>query len=547
MPIFSVIFSLFLMIDFSTVTDAGINSRIPGVQMAALTFSVDSMLRLPVVVHVMHTGTPIGSPDNPSDSLISEMISLMNEAFQKDGPYYGGANMQLAFQLANRSPDCEASTGVNRVDASGVQDYVSGGITSDTNFFTNSAHEVFVKALSRWPNTDYINIWIVNTIDDNDFWPGGYAYFPEYNSALIDGIVVRASVVNGTNKTIVHELGHYFSLYHVYEDENWKDECSANNNCNVDGDRICDTEPCVFVWDCEEPLNVCSGEDWEVADSALNYTVLNNYMGFTDCQWMFTDDQKSRVYDALYTFRPGLLTSQGLAGPADMNPVSACTPVAQQAFSVYYGIQRVEFGTLEVYSHTSLGDAAFYIDRTCNQQVTVTAGDSIPVRVTGSYENPLQMKVYLDWDSDGVFHEQNERILFSEFTGVLADTIGIPLSGIELCVPLRLRVVMDVPDAQEPTSCLLSGTEEAGVGQIEDYAVIIQPRNVYSLSSGDWDDPAVWSCSCVPGESDFVTVMPGHQMVITPEMGPLECAGMTIRTGALVALDGDLRVNRWCD
>ena len=33
------------------------------------------------------------------------------------------------------------------------------------NGFAGSADEVAVKNLSRWPNTDYINIWIVNKIN----------------------------------------------------------------------------------------------------------------------------------------------------------------------------------------------------------------------------------------------------------------------------------------------------------------------------------------------------------------------------------------------
>ncbi|MBP7239803.1 MAG: hypothetical protein KBA14_06225, partial [Saprospiraceae bacterium] len=208
---------------------------------------------IPVVVHVIHTGTSIGSPDNPPDSLINALLMQMNAAFQLNGPLYGGADIGYAFQLANRSPDCTIAGGINRIDGSVIPLYATGGITGDTNFYPNSAYEIPVKGLSRWPNTDYLNIWIVNTIDGNPFFPGGYAYFPEYNGALIDGIVLRASVVNGTNKTIIHELGHYFYLYHTFGNA-WS-ECITEADCMFDGDLICDTENCMYAFECSSAIN----------------------------------------------------------------------------------------------------------------------------------------------------------------------------------------------------------------------------------------------------------------------------------------------------
>ena len=87
--------------------------------------------------------------------------------------------MKIQFQLAVRSPSCVTTTGINRVDGSIIPNYASGGITN--NGFAGSADEVAVKNLSRWPNTDYINIWIVNKINGNPNIPGGYTYFPELN------------------------------------------------------------------------------------------------------------------------------------------------------------------------------------------------------------------------------------------------------------------------------------------------------------------------------------------------------------------------------
>jgi hypothetical protein len=502
-----------------------------------------SMDTIPVVVHVIHLGTPVGSADNPPDSLIDSLILQINNAFSLNGPEYGGADMQLHFQLAATSPECGPTTGILRVDGSNVVNYDDGGITIDTDFCPTCAFDTDVKTLSRWPNTDYLNIWIVHRIDDDPFFPGGYAFFPEYNSALNDGVVLRASVVNGTNKTIIHELGHYFFLHHTFG-YTWN-ECEEEMDCTQDGDLICDTEICNYQFDCSTEINPCTGEEWVVADAEHGYTVLNNYMGYTNCQWMFTEDQKERVQYALNTFRPGLLSSRAVEEHNDPSMPSACNPSALHGLSPYYGIERIEIGTLNIYSNTSQADGAFYVDRTCNQMAYVAAGDSVPVRITCSYQNWSQVAIYLDLDNDGVFTPPGELLVSSQ-GGVIEDTFVIPSTGIPLCTPLRFRVVVDHPSAPVPTACLLTGTSQDGVGQIEDVALLIQPRNIESLNSGNWNNAAVWSCNCIPSISDFAKIKAGHILSITPQMGLMECADMQVEPGAQLLLSGQLLISGGC-
>ncbi len=122
---------------------------------------MDSLYTLPVVVHVIHTGTAVGSADNPTDAQIHAMIQSLNDAWRKNGTSFGGVDMKMQFQLALRSPVCGSTTGINRVNGSSVPNYSSGGIGVDN--FPGSADQVLVKNLSRWSNTDYINIWIVSS------------------------------------------------------------------------------------------------------------------------------------------------------------------------------------------------------------------------------------------------------------------------------------------------------------------------------------------------------------------------------------------------
>ncbi len=494
---------------------------------------------LPVVVHVIHTGTPIGAPDNPTDAAINSMMVLLNSTYQKNGPMYGGANVGLAFKLASRAPDCSSTNGITRTDGSIVNHYATGGITSDTNYYPNSAHEVLVKGLNRWPNTDYINIWVVNMIDGDPYGLAGYAYFPENNNVLTDGLVIRADAVNGTNKTIAHEMGHVFYLYHTFG-YNWA-SCEPETDCMTQGDLICDTEPCVFTYDCTATTNSCTGLPWQIVDPDHGYTVLNNYMGYTDCMWMFTEEQKNRILDALNTFRPGLLNSSALQLQAGSVPVPACIPTAVNGLSLYYGIERVIFGDMEVYSNTSDADDAFYVDRTCNQRVVVSVGQTVSISITPSYENYSQVKVYLDFNGDGVFEPPGELIL-DDSGNIVSGDVTIPSAAVQLCTPLRLRVVADTWAAPPLTPCLLTGTPADGVGQIEDYTVIIKPRLVQTVASGNWNNPAVWSCNCVPSATDALLITSGHTVTVPLALGTVNCASLHLQPTAILNAYGNVHV-----
>jgi len=449
-------------------------------QQAPKIIDADIVYTLPVVVHVITTGDGVGSPDNPTSANIKKMLKTLNKAFAKKGADYGGTAMNIQFQLAMRSPSNTSTSGIVRVKGTGIANYVSGGITNFPQYYQNSADELKVKALSRWPNTDYINIWIVNKINGDPSAPGGYTYFPEYNSALTDGLVLNASVVNETNKTIIHEMGHFFSLYHTFYDGAYETTCADNSDCNGDGDKVCDTEPMLNIA-CSTSTNSCNNnQPFLIADKKKKYTVLNNFMSYTDCQWMFTAGQKDRARSAMLNFRGGLITSKALTPADGIFPKAACTPTAANGLSPYYGIQKVQFNTLNVYSNTSSGDAAFYVDRTCNQSTTITQGASYTVTITGSYQNPHRIKVFIDYNNDGDFNDSNETLL-SKYTDVASNNVIIPTSGIVTGIPLRMRVVADNPALPAPTACKLTGTSTEGAGQIEDYAVTVLPATIAAI------------------------------------------------------------------
>jgi hypothetical protein len=130
------------------------------------------VFKVPVVVHIMHLGEPIGTGSNISDDQVHSAISSMNDAYRKKtGSIYdgNGVDMEIEFCLAQKDPMGNPSSGIVRVNASATAGYNTNGIT-DPN-------EITIKALSKWPHNRYYNIWIVSEIDGNNGLSGvqGYA------------------------------------------------------------------------------------------------------------------------------------------------------------------------------------------------------------------------------------------------------------------------------------------------------------------------------------------------------------------------------------
>lgn len=501
----------------------------------------DDLYTLPLVVHVIHTGSPIGSADNPTDGQIAAMISVLNDCWRKNGPALGGVDMKMQFQLAKRAPNGTATNGINRVDGSVIANYASGGITY--NGYPGSVPQELVKNLSRWPNTDYINIWIVNKINGTAVSIGGFAYFPAYNTSITDGIVLNAAFANGVSKTIAHEMGHVFELYHTFHDDGAENSCPRTDSCSFYGDRVCDTEPAPRESQCSTATNSCSLAAYTIADPDFGYSVLNNYMNYTDCASMFTAGQKARARYALFAFRPGLISSAAGLPPDGLVPAPACLPAADFAPSLYYGIERVQLNSIEVYSNTSSADNLLYIDRSTNQRTSLYMGQTYPLTVTGSYQNPHQIRAYIDYNNDGDFDDAGEA-LFSQTAVEWTHQLNVPTSNVATGIPLRLRIIADnpAPFVSNTSPCALNGNSSFGVGQVEDYAVILIPANrVQSIGSGNWNEPGTWDCNCIPGPSDQVRVRYGHTVSVTASMGLVECSSIEIETGGLLYLGSNAR------
>jgi hypothetical protein len=268
--------------------------------------SKSTIYTIPVVVHVLHLGESIGTGSNISDIQIQQAIIGLNNRFRNVNGL--GADVEMEFCLASKDPNGNSTNGINRVNSSSVPNYSTNGITPTGNT-CSGAVETAIKDLSRWPVSDYYNIWVVSEICNGSFV--GYASYPV--GGLYDGLVIVFTSMTSNSGTLPHEIGHGFFLYHTFNGDGGNVSCPVDIDCQVNGDYVCDTPP-HKQGDCGT-INPCTSAG--VWDNSRY-----NYMAYCSLVNRFTQGQKDRMRATAVTApRASLLTSEG-CGSVGINNIS---------------------------------------------------------------------------------------------------------------------------------------------------------------------------------------------------------------------------------
>lgn len=276
---------------------------------------------IPVAVHIVHSGVPVGTAENLSDQQVLSQIAALNRDCQNLPPLPATANAKIKFCLAQNLPP-----------ASPVVWSTMPGITRDNSPETNHtygslASETALKAISYLPADRYLNIWVVKTIAGGSGGVAGYGTYPGANPLSRDGIVMRYDVFgsnttgygtfsllpsNNDGKILSHEVGHYLNLYHPFQ-----------GGCTPPGDFVSDTPP--------EAVNGsgCPGVPPTSCTAAPD--PIENYMDYTNdaCRYAFTPGQISRMYAAIGTYRSLLVSAANLVYtgcPSGLNALILANP-----------------------------------------------------------------------------------------------------------------------------------------------------------------------------------------------------------------------------
>jgi hypothetical protein len=262
---------------------------------------------IPIVFHIV-----LPNPAVVTDAQIQAQLDTLNKDYAGTNgdsiiipsyfkPFFGSSGIQ--FCLAKQTPDGDPTTGIERVVA---------GRPSFSNTDNDAVKHTATGGVDGWDANNYFNVWVCT------FSNGllGYATFPGDGDGNDNnqGVVVEYRSLPGgafggfnTGKTLSHESGHYFNLYHIWGDDDGA--CTGTD----------------FVDDTPNQANASSGCSTGIKTDACtaggNGIMYQNYMDYSNdnCLVMFTPLQVARMESALLAYRSSLLSSTGCQPPVLYN------------------------------------------------------------------------------------------------------------------------------------------------------------------------------------------------------------------------------------
>lgn len=319
---------------------------------------------IPVVFHVIHG---YGN-ENISKEQIEDAIARLNIDFQKlNSDTVSGVNTWAGFNSLRAN--CNFEFRLAKIDPNGN---CTEGIDRRYDERTNYAYYNLLHDYA-WDPKKYLNVYSVAFIyPEGMSLPdgaaiGGMSVFPPSNpltslftngDTLVDGVLIRhdgigaigtattlmGMPINALNRTFTHELGHYFNLYHPFQ--NMKlvsgipmmgaDGCATSGGpfglVTLSGDEVADTPPIQAAsqntsLSCYVPgvRNTCSETD-DLPDMVENY--MDYQFGY--CTNLFTNGQNERIQATMMTDRRQLWSYENLVATGVWNQAynPTCVPIA---------------------------------------------------------------------------------------------------------------------------------------------------------------------------------------------------------------------------
>lgn len=260
-----------------------------------------TVLKIPVVVHVIHNGEAIGVAPNITDAQVESQITVLNQDFRKmlDTRGYNtnpvGADVEIEFVLAKVDPNGNPTNGIDRVNS------------GQSSWYDIEIDET-LKPATIWDPTQYMNMWSVKFSSPDVL---GYAQYPDASglqglnasggASNTDGVVSSYAVFGSSDfgssfllaapydkgRTMTHEVGHFLGLRHIWGDGTG-DEKKNIPDCTA-SDYIEDTP--------QAGWEHYSCGTFDTCPASPGIDMPENYMDYTEdaCMNIFTEGQKDRI------------------------------------------------------------------------------------------------------------------------------------------------------------------------------------------------------------------------------------------------------------
>lgn len=264
-------------------------------QVAEGALRTEAIISIPVVFHIV-----LNNPAAVTDAQVQAQLDTLNKGFfgsnsdsVKIPTYFKSlfGKSRIQFCLAQRTPDGDVTTGIVRTTVSQASFSVNDAVKHGSSGGDDS-----------WNTNAYLNVWICAL--SNGIL--GYATFPDDGSPNEQGVVIDYRSLPGGGfasynggKTLTHETGHYFNLYHIWGDD---DGLCTGTDYVDDTPNQADASSGNF-----------SGVKYDACTTTGNGIMYQNYMDYSyDASLvMFTAQQVARMESALAIYRSSLLTSNG--------------------------------------------------------------------------------------------------------------------------------------------------------------------------------------------------------------------------------------------
>jgi len=263
-------------------------------------------ITIPIVVHVLYRL----EEHNISYEQIASQIDVLNRDFNllnadqakiPDVFRSVAGKAKFTFKLANTDPYGNFTTGVTRTKTD--VEYIA----DEMNY-----HKSSQGGKTPWNQALYLNIWVCEIKGGTLGW----SILPGSNISERDGIVMspRAFGTMGTaiepyngGRTLVHEMGHYFGLRHLWGSDD--EACGFTDYMSDTPEQRSENFGCK-----EFPHYSCDGEP--------NGDMFMNYMDYGNdtCMLFFTERQVAYMQLIVKTVRRALFYSQGVTGVNDHLP-----------------------------------------------------------------------------------------------------------------------------------------------------------------------------------------------------------------------------------